>query len=193
KNMLGGPQLTPGDANGAIGQKLYIELINQKIGCYAKPTLLPTCSGTLSGFTALPAATNFLIDPQIIWDTRSRRFFFSMVDFDNTGAYHLVWGFSKGPAPTAAPNRWCTYTNTFDGTYGTNAVPDYPRLGDIKHYILIGVNAFSVPSFTYKGSDVAWAKKPAPGIINVCPSAPVAPCLGVQQNLLNQSGLQTWT
>ena len=53
--------------------------------------------------------------------------------------------------------------------YGTNGnFPDYPKLGDTKDFILVGINTY--PHLTsFLSSDVGWISKPPAGA--TCPAS----------------------
>ena len=59
--------------------------------------------------------------------------------------------------------------------YPTSSAPDYPKLGQTKDFLLIGVNFY--PSFSSTSStqsDLLWAAKPqGTGIITTCPASPI--------------------
>ena len=61
---------------------------------------------------------------------------------------------------TASPNTggsadWCKYNIGYDN------VPDTPKLGDTKDFLLIGADVYT--SSAYVRSDVNWVAKPGPG------------------------------
>jgi hypothetical protein len=152
--------LAPPDTTGAAGPTRYIELINLQFGIYGRTGSLIN-RGKLSSLTGHPQ--NALTDPQIMWDPGTQRFYFVVLDFaDDT----MAWGFSKSDSPSGAPD-FCAYTADFG--YGTD-LPDYPKLGDTKDFLLIGVNVFRGFN-TYLGSDVDWVTKPSgTGTITTCPA-----------------------
>ncbi len=180
---------SPSDANGAVGTTEYIQSVNVSVAVYNRSgTLLST--GTQSSWTGFANASG---DAQVIYSPGDQRFYASMLSFNPfTGAppYYLIYGFSKGNSPSAAATDWCFYQSSFGGKYGT-ILPDYPKLGQTKDFILIGVNDFdSSNNFNYTGSDIAWVKKPAVGTITTCPSALME---GVKQNIKNADGTQAGT
>ena len=190
QNMLSPLQnIAPSDSTGAIGPTSYVELINQKMGIYSR-TLGLMDSKSLNTLTGL-GGSDSLFDVQIIWDGQSNRFFYAMDDVRNTSNNLLAWGFSKTGSPaTATPADWCSYQSNF-GTYGSD-FPDYPKLGDTKDFLLIGVNRFNGAGTAYLGSDVAWATKPPAGTITSCP--PITSFkLGVKVKLKNVDGSLTST
>jgi len=191
QNMFGVREIAPSDSTGAIGPTSYIELINQKIGIYSR-TLGLMDSKSLNALTGLPGPpVNELFDVQVIWDGQSNRFFYAMDDVRNNTNNLLAWGFSKTGSPaTGTPTNWCNYQSNF-GTYGSD-FPDYPKLGDTKDFLLIGVNRFNGAGTAYLGSDVAWVTKPPAGTITTCPSI-TSFTLGVKKKLKNVDGSLTST
>lgn len=171
---------TPSDAVGAIGPTEYIELVNTRIAVYDRSGKLLS-KNTQPTWTGKPYASG---DAVIEWSPHDNRFYASML-FINATNYRLIFGFSKGPTPSAAASAWCFYQSTFGGRYGRN-LPDYPKLGDTADFMLIGVNTF-LNGTTYGGSDVAWAAKPAHGVLTTCPTLSSFKT-GVKQNLRNADG-----
>ncbi len=156
--------VTPPDANGAIGPSRYVEMVNLQYAVYDRV-------GTLKARGSLQTLTNdfYISDPEVIWDPATQRFYYTMVDYI---ANTIKWGFSNSATPDS--DGWCSYTANFGYSY----LPDYPRLGDTQNFLLIGVNLFANFSI-YEGSDVAFIQKP-PGLGaagSTCPS-PFNPSTG---------------
>jgi hypothetical protein len=144
--------VTPPDTTGAIGPSSYIELINLRYAIYSR-TGTTIASGPLGDLTNI--GQSCLSDPQVIWDADGQRFFYLALD---TCKNTFAFGFSRSSAPTAAGSaQWCRYT-AFQ--YGS-LLPDYPKLGDSRDFLLIGDNVFQNQIFTYQyvRSDVAWINK----------------------------------
>ncbi len=178
--------LTPSDSTGAIGTTEYIEFINTNIAVYGRNGSLLS-QNTMTGFSGRPSS-DFVSDPQMIYDPNQGRFFYAFLDANSLATnWRLAFGFSKGSAPTTNSSDWCSYASTFGRTYGSNGLPDYPKLGDTADFILIGVNRFNAAGTLYLGSDVAWVAKPAPGIITTCPSLSTLK-MGVAKALRNADG-----
>ncbi len=176
---------SPSDAVGAIGPDRYIEIVNTSIGVYNRSGGLISQASQAS-WTGISAASG---DAVVEWSPHDNRFYATMLYISGSN-YQLIFGFSKGPKPSAAKSNWCFYHSTFGGRYGTN-LPDYPKLGDTANFMLIGVNTFQGGS-TYIGSDVAWVTKPAAGTISTCPKLSSLKT-GVVKNLLNADGTQAST
>lgn len=65
-------------------------------------------------------------------------------------------------------SSWCGYTADFG--YGSN-LPDYPKLGQSKDFLIIGANIYASP-VTYLGSDIDTISKPqTTSPLSSCPSA----------------------
>ena len=151
--------LTPPDPTGAMGPTEYIEFTNLRYGVYNRSGGLLT-QGTLGNLSA--HNNSDLSDPQILWDPATQRFYYTVLDVaDDTFAF----GFSKTSAPLN-PTDWCQYGA--DMGYGTDYLPDYPKMGDSSDFILIGSNIFYF-GLAYVGSDVDWIAKPPAG--TSCPGS----------------------
>ena len=177
--------LTPPDANGAIGPNSYLEIINVNLAIYNRSGGLITTAtlSTLTGHSSLS-------DPMILWDPDTQRFYYNVWD---TGAMTMEWGFSKDANPTSIPGSFCNYTASF-GYNPAVDIPDYPKLGQTKDFLMIGVNHY--PSFTSMHADrtdLLWIDKPQG-------SAPVTTCpaqgtfgTGIFKNLKNGDGTTGFT
>ena len=178
--------VAPPDANGAIGPKGYVEIINLKIGLYNRTGGLVS-SGTLGQLTG---HSNFsLSDPMVLWDPDTQRFYFNVWDVNQAT---MVWGFSKDNNPTSVTSSWCKYTTAFG--YTTSNFPDYPKLGQTKGFLTIGVNFYPTGSNLHATeSDLLWTSKPqGSGPITTCPAASTFKS-GKFKDLRNQDGTQAFT
>jgi hypothetical protein len=149
--------VAPPDTYGAIGPASYIEIVNIRIGIYSR-------TGTkivAKPLEALVGGAHLdLSDPQVMWDPDTNRFYYEVWHTpDNT----IMWGYSKTSNPTAIPGDFCRYKADFG--YGATE-PDYPKLGQSKDFLLLGVNHFDG---AYVASDILWIQKPQG-------SAPVTTC-----------------
>jgi hypothetical protein len=181
--------LTPPDSQGAVGPKRFVNLINARFEIFDRTVSPPTMltSGTLRQFINQPSSV-LVFDPYIIWDAGTQRFYFAMGNWVTSSPenYQVAYGWSKTANPSALTD-WCTYTTDF-GVYGlTGDFPDYPKLGDTKDFILIGINNYPHLQ-TFAGSDVAWVAKPPAG--TSCPSKPKE---GVVQKLKQSDGSTAFT
>ena len=180
--------VTPPDTNGAIGPNSYLEIVNDKVGIYDRS------GGAIStgDLSTLTNDTGNLSDPTELWDPHTQRFYFSL--FRWTGSFQnprIDWGFSKGSNPTdLSSNSWCTFQTNFGWSNGN--IPDYPKLGQTKDFLMIGVNFYaSQNSQQSEKSQLLWIKKPqGNGQITTCPAQPGT---GVFDNLQNADGTQAFT
>ncbi len=175
--------LTPPDANGAIGPKRYVEIVNVNMGIYDR-------TGAAKGTGLLQSITGHggLSDPMVLWDPDTQRFYFNVWDTNNAT---MDWGFSKSSTPNAVSTTdWCSYETSFG--YATTNAPDYPKLGQTKNFILIGVNFY--PSFSSDhatSGDLLWTQKPkGQGTITTCPAEGKH---GIFKGLKNGDGTQAFT
>src|SRR5215213_4331654 len=156
RNRKGG---TPSDSTGAIGPTRYIELINVRYAIYGRTSDRPIGTGTLNelaGEPPYPKADVF--DPQIIWDSTTRRFYYVADDLYSAIDNRLAFGFSKTASPSSAAD-FCKYVIKFGPRF-----PDYPKLGDTEDLLLVGANAFlSSRLGLYLGSDLVSITKPSAG------------------------------
>lgn len=157
--------VSPSDSTGAIGPTRYIELVNRKYAIYDRATNPPRelDSGSLKQLTDDRFVGNTaLVDPQIIWDPASNRFYYSVLrKLGGILPKSLDIGFSKTDSPNSASD-WCHYTWRFVYLRG---LPDQPKLGTTRDFLLIGVVRLDAPS---EGGDVLWLSKPPPG--SKCPA-----------------------
>ena len=180
------PTVSPPDTNGAIGPNSYIETINLKVALYTRAGGLITSAN----FSTLTGHSQFcLSDPMALWDPASQRFFYNIWD---VCASTMAWGFSKDTNPTTIPGSFCNYTSSFG--YTTNDLPDYPKLGQTKDFLLIGVNHYTSPQFLHADrTDLLWINKyKNPNPVTTCPS-PSAFGAGIFKNLKNEDGTIAFT
>lgn len=178
--------VSPPDPNGAIGPGSYVEIINTQIAIYSRTGAL-LAAAPLQTLTGHPQGD--LADPMIIWDAGTQRFYYNVWDVSSAT---MAWGFSKSSNPTAVPAGFCSYTAHFG--YAPSEFPDYPKLGQSKNFLMIGVNHYANASSTHANrSDLLWIDKPqgsAP--ISSCPASTTF-LTGRVTNLRNQDGTQAFT
>ncbi len=146
--------LAPPDPTGAIGPNSYIELINLRYGIYGRDGNLLS-SGSEGDFAALMGLpVSELSDPQILWDPGAQRFYYLALDVAH---YGFAFGYSKSASPQSGAD-FCKYILNY-GYANTATLPDYPKLGVTRDFVLIGSNDFLLASF-YNGSNVNWLAKP---------------------------------
>ncbi len=176
--------LTPPDANGAIGPNSYVETVNTRLAIYSR-------TGTQlanSDFSALTGNTNGS-DPMALWDPDTQRFYYNIW---NTANASMDWGFSKDSSPTSIPGSFCRYETGFG--YAANSFPDYPKLGQTKDFLMIGVNFYpTLSSQQATSSDLLWIAKPqGQGTVTTCPAGSSFNS-GKFTGLLNNDGTQAFT
>jgi hypothetical protein len=156
--------VTPPDTTGAIGPDRYIETINVKYTIFSR-TGTAINSGTLSQLTGIPGGIfgYSLSDPQMTWDAKTGRFYYSAVYYDLfLSANGLAVGWSKTATPSSSSD-WCQYAIDFGSD-----LPDYPKLGDSSDFLLYGYNLFTNGASTYAGSSFVTLNKPPAG--STCPA-----------------------
>jgi hypothetical protein len=171
--------VTPSDSTGAIGTTRYIETVNAKVGIYDRTETLIT-SASLDSFWHESGNNNF--DPQVMWDARTKRFYYAGDSVASSLDNRLAFGFSKSASPNNATSDWCHYQLGYGGDF-----PDYPKLGDSRDFALIGVNVFTGNSFT--GSDIVGIGKPAgTSAISTCPD-PSTFAFGIGRDITTANGI----
>jgi len=188
------PNVAPSDSTGAVGPTRYVEMVNDVFGLYdrtvAPPKLL--ASATLAAFTH--SATPSLTDPQVLWDPSTKRFYTSVLNADvvdggSTDGVDYEFAFSRTSSPTStADTQWCHYHLNF-GYDATGLLPDYPKMGDTKDFVLFGANVFDL-SGAETGADIQWIHKPPSG--TTCP-AQSSLAQGVKRGLRNADGTAAGT
>lgn len=178
--------VAPSDSTGAIGTTRYIELVNSKVAIYSRTSNTPTASGPLLTLTgcATAACHDSVFDVQIIWDPGVNRFFYTTMDTGSgsTLGNILNFGWSTTATPTLSASSWCRFGLGFGST-----LPDYPKLGDTKDFILMGTNNFKGKNFA--GSSITWVAKPSAG--SSCPTS--FPKFGATGVLKNANGTPAFT
>jgi hypothetical protein len=167
--------LTPPDTTGAIGNDRYIQAINTKYTIYSR-TGSQINTGSLMSLTNittlpnngacfLPGSSPSHSDPQIMWDIATQRFYYTDVWYDGTflSCAGLSIGFSKTATPASASD-FCHYKVDFGPE-----LPDYPKQGDSRDFLLYGYNKFGAAGSSYDGSEFMTFNKPAAG--STCPAA----------------------
>src|SRR6266571_1781760 len=175
---------TPPDGNGAVGPNSYIEDVNTEVAIYDRSGTLITMASffTLTGHSDES-------DPMFIWDPNTQRFFYNIL---NVGNATMDWGFSKDSNPTTIPGSFCNYETSFG--YPSGSIPDYPKLGQTKNFLMIGINFY--PTFSNQHatqSDLLWISKPqGHNPITTCPASSTFKS-GKFADLRMQDGSQAFT
>jgi len=172
---------TPPDTTGAIGPDRYIETVNTQYAIYSRMGSLVN-SGSLSSLTGIPGGFfgYSLSDPQMMWDAKTQRFYYSAVYYDfflfRNG---IAVGWSKTATP-ASPSDFCKYAIPF-----STELPDYPKLGDSSDFLLFGYNMFGFFGSRYDGSQFTILNKPPAGSACAPTSAFAVSTSGVLHNADN--------
>jgi hypothetical protein len=151
--------VTPPDTTGAVGPDRYIETVNTKYAIYSR-TGSPIGGGSLSALTGISGGLfgYSLSDPQMMWDAKTGRFYYSAVYYDLfLSSSGLAVGWSKTATP-AGSSDFCQYAIDFGGE-----LPDYPKLGDSSDFLLYGYNLYGNFASTYDGSGFVTLNKPPSG------------------------------
>jgi hypothetical protein len=151
---------TPSDSTGAIGTSRYIELVNSQAAIYTRSGVRVGAQMTLQELTG-SGATDAVFDPQIIWDGQQNRFFYAADQVVSPTDNRIAFGWSKTATPSSALD-FCKYYSAFGSEF-----PDYPKLGDTRDFLLVGVNEYN--GTTYDHSNVFAAPKPPAG--PTCPTS----------------------
>jgi hypothetical protein len=175
----------PSDSTGAVGTTRYVELVNSKYGIYNRTSNSALASGTLMQLVGT-ADTEFVFDPQILWDPDGKRFYYATDWIFSPSDNRLTFGFSRTASPSNGTTDWCKYYISYGAEF-----PDYPKLGDNRDLALIGANTFTSAG-AFRGSDLFGWTKPANGSITTCPD-PSTFTVSVQKNLKNANGTAAFT
>jgi hypothetical protein len=77
-----------------MGTARYIETVNNQVAIYTTAfSLVSQASTRVLGNTT----DSYLGDPQIVWDTTTKKFYYAMFDELSDGTYRLDIGYSRGP------------------------------------------------------------------------------------------------
>ncbi len=156
--------LTPPDTTGAAGTTRYVQLVNSRFGIIDRSTDTLLAGGTLNALAGFGSAV-FSFDPQIIWDPTTKRFYYAMDSVFSSTDNRIAFGFSKSDSPNTASD-WCKYSIA---NYGAK-FPDFPKLGDNRHFILIGVNVYDGAGTFLRSDLIAMPKPIGAGTISTCPT-----------------------
>jgi hypothetical protein len=157
---ISNPNAAPPEETSAAGTTRYIELINHNFAIYSKTGTTPLSTGQMSALAGV-AAADTVRDAQIIWDPTTNRFYFAATHIVSSSENRLAFGFSKTASPNGAAD-WCKYSLNFGAV-----LPNYPRLGDSRFFMIIGSNLFN-GSGSFAGADLTAIAKPPRGA--TCPA-----------------------
>ena len=201
----GGP--VPPDTTGAIGPTRYVEVTNGEVAVYDRANLGQVGPSMLFRNFAGRPAPEFVVDPQIMWDSSTSRFYAVGVQrsFSTSGPsgtepvldfLNVMW--SKTSDPTDLVNGWCRVRFPTDDFGGAGEADDhyyfddYPKLGDNATHLVIGVNVFEHDKTNgrafnvtqprpFRGSRIWTLPKPAAG--TSCPGSLPATAFGAPTNI----------
>ena len=159
-------------------------MVNRRVKIYDRNSHASIAAGTLNALAGNASSVNSF-DPQIMWDPTTKRFYYVMDLVFSQNDNRLAFGFSRTSNPTSlSMNDWCKYYYTPENP---RRFPDYPKLGDSRFFIIIGVNSFR-PNFV--GSDLIAISKPPTGMS--CPDE-ASFKVGTQLDLRDTSNDQVFT
>jgi len=98
------------------------------------------------------------------WDPATNRFYYTAIFIFSASDNRLGFGFSKTSHPNNVTTDWCHYTLSFGAR-----LPDYPKLGDSKDFLIIGVNSADLTTGSFLGSDLIAISKPEAEDEGKCP------------------------
>jgi hypothetical protein len=182
------PTTAPPDTVGAVGDSRFVALVNRKFAIYDKSSTNPTKTVTLNQFAGVPA-TNATTHPQIIWDPQTSRFYYLLLTIPATDPPNADNRLGFGFSTTASPNGPTDFCHYQIAGYVDQQVPDLPKLGDSRYFLLMAVSAFH-PDFGYIRGDSIAVTKPPSG--STCPD-PATFGLTFVPDLLNPDATQTFT
>jgi hypothetical protein len=181
---LSDPSLSPSDSTGTIGTTRYIQTVNAMVGIYNRSTQALIATGTLNQLAGNGGAVSSF-DPQMMWDPTTNRFYYLMDSIVSSAHHKLAFGFSKTAFPASVSSAdWCQYTIDYGSSF-----PEFPKLGDSRFFIIIGVNTYN-NSDVFLGSDIMALRKPAAG--STCPAFSTFN-LASKTNIKDSSNHQTFT
>jgi hypothetical protein len=105
----------------------------------------------------------FVFAPAAILNTTINPSCFSQPAISGDCTFALAIGFSKNSVPKDKDD-FCSYYYPYGDT-----LPDEPKLGDMRGFLLIGANLHS-HGHHLPGADVLWVSKPAAGVVSNCPT-----------------------
>lgn len=153
----------PPDTTGATGTTRYVQTVNSRFMIVNRENNVTLSSGTLNRLAGWGAAVNSF-DPQVIWDPTTRRFYYAMDSVFSSTDNRIAFGFSKSSSPNTAAD-WCKYFVEYGSLF-----PDYPKLGDNQHFVLIGVNTYNSLDEFIRSDLLVLTKPVGTGTISTCPT-----------------------
>jgi hypothetical protein len=131
--------LNGGGKAGAIGPFSYIQMTQGSARIYNRNTHATVASASLTEMAEITPTTffqPFSVDPQIIWDPSTNRFYYVMRSSWGHRSNGLSFGFSRTSNPTDfSRNNWCKYTLGLQSSVLTDLT-----LGDSHYFIVVGAH-----------------------------------------------------
>jgi hypothetical protein len=124
----------PPDPTGAVGRHHYIEVVNARIAIFERDTLRRVAERDGAAFW--DAGFAGVMDPQIAWDDRTRRWYYVMLRSGGARPNVLLFAWSRTSDPTDLEHGWCK----LEMRSGRGSVDDFPKLGFSRRHVLIGTN-----------------------------------------------------
>jgi hypothetical protein len=158
----------PPDTMGAVGDAHVVELLNGRFAVYDKSSGQLLQSDTLTGFwtnAGAPPKEDFALDPRVLYDATSRRWFAASVDgLTATGDFLLAVSDSADPT-----QGWTAFTIDTDPT--DQSFAEFPTLGINSEGVYLAAERVSLTTFQAVGTTVAVVPKadllaPAPTVGN---------------------------
>lgn len=160
------PDGSPPDPTGAIGVDHYVQMTNFLIQAYDRQLLPARGQAPPMSLSAFARTSDFVYDPQIVWDESSNRWFYAAAveaeGADNPHSLVFGWSVTSDPTSFATANGqenptggWCKYR-----TRAIRTQDDFPKLGVSRNHILIGANGFRDD---FVGARLRVARKPRAG------------------------------
>jgi hypothetical protein len=139
----------PPDPTGSVSRKHYIEVVNARIAVYERTRLRRPVS-EMDATAFWDASESTVVDPQIAWDDRARRWYYAMLR-NRPEANGILFAWSKSDDPTDLDHGWCR----MEIPVGT-LFDDFPRLGFSANHVLIGTNVFDLETRGFRFARI-WA------------------------------------
>jgi hypothetical protein len=144
----------PPDPTGSVSRRHYVEVVNTRIAVYERKRLRrPVADMNATAFWGAEDST--VVDPQIAWDDRARRWYYVMLR-NRPEANRILFAWSKSADPSDLDGGWCRMEIPVGRLFD-----DFPRLGFSAAHVLIGTNVFNVETRRFKFARVWAIAKPS--------------------------------
>ena len=174
----------PPDPTGAVSRDHYIEVVNARIAVFERDTLRRVAERDATAFwDARPAA---VMDPQIAWDDRARRWYYAMLRSGGAKPNVLLFAWTKTSDPTDLEQGWCK----LEIRSGRGLVDDFPKLGFSRQHVLIGTNVGRQGRVVFSR---IWAIGKPRAVAGGCDRPPVRSFGSARRKLRDATGRQAGT